>query len=374
MREKLALALMTTDSFLLKDFFNRETIGIIDEAISAVHPAFDSGTFLAAVFDDRWNERELKQRMRHTSTCLRAGLPTEYEAALQILVRASPATAEAGFAAMVLSDFVEAHGVEHFEPSVAALSEFTRVVSAEFAVRPFLVRYPDDMLARMRQWAEDDDPALRRLASEGSRPRLPWGMALKQFKEDPSPILPILETLRHDPSEDVRRSVANNLNDIAKDHPDLVVEVLTRWQDGTAEVADITRHALRVLIKEGHPGALRLLGFSPEPEVVVEDLDVSPEYVSIGDKVVVSFSVRSTGASTQPVVIDGVVHYARPRKRARKVFKWKTAELEAGARLDVKRSVTLQHLSTRRIHPGRHTVAVQVNGSRLAEADFEVTA
>ena len=363
---------MTGERFLLKDFFNRETIGIIADAVVAAYPEFDRRRFHRAVFDEEWQTRELKQRMRHVADALRANLPDDYETALSILVEAAPHTAEAGFAAMVMSDYVEAYGVDHFEASVAALAVFTRTVSAEFAVRPFLARYPQRMLAQMSEWAASDDPALRRLASEGTRPRLPWGMALKQYQADPTPLVPLLETLRHDPSEDVRRSVANNLNDIAKDHPDLVVATLGRWQDETPEVADITRHALRVLIKKGHRGALGLLGFRPDPDVVVEDLTVEPATVQIGDKARVAFSIRSVGDHPQPIVVDGVVHFARPRARSTKIYKWKTTELDPGEQLVMSRSVSLQHMSTRTIHPGTHEVEVQVNGTRLAGVTFEV--
>jgi 3-methyladenine DNA glycosylase AlkC len=363
---------MSDDRFLLKDLYSEDTIGVIAGAVAAAYPDFDAAAFLESVFDEGWADRELKQRMRHTAECLRAALPDDYQAALKVLVQAAPAAGEAGFAAMVLSDFVEAFGTDDFSASIPALAVFTRNVSAEFAVRPFLVEYPDRMLEQMKMWADSDDPALRRLASEGTRPRLPWGMALKQYQADPTPIIPILESLSHDPSEDVRRSVANNLNDIAKDHPDLVVEVLDGWQDGSGEVAEITKHALRVLLKRGHEGALRLLGFHPDPAVSVSDLTVEPGTVAVGGKVSISFVVNSTGETAQPVMVDGVVHYAGAGKRAAKVFKWKAGELGAGERWPIKRSVTLRQMSTRRIYPGTHACEVQINGSRLARIEFEV--
>ena len=199
-------------------------------------------------------------------------------------------------------------------------------------------------------------------------------MALKQYQADPGPLLPLLEGLAHDPSEVVRRSVANNLNDIAKDHPDLVVELLDTWQDGSDEISGITKHALRLLLKQGHEGALRLIVFHPNPAVVVEDLAVEPATVAVGEKVSITFVVRSTGDSSQAVMIDGVVHYARPKGSGSKVFKWKTADLAPSEEVALKRSVTLQQMSTRRIYPGTHACEVQVNGTRLARIEFEVTA
>lgn len=364
---------MGEEPFLLKDFFNPDSMGIVADAIAEVHPGFDRRGFLQTVFDESWEERELKQRMRHAAMTLRALLPEPYEEALEIVRTASPATKPAGFAAMVLSDFVEAFGVDHFEPSLTALRELTKVVSAEFAVRPFLDRYPEQALAHLQEWTADPDWRVRRLASEGSRPRLPWGMALKQLQSDPSPIISILSALRHDPSQDVRRSVANSLNDIAKDHPETVIGLLAEWQDGTEPIAEITKHGLRTLAKQGHPQALDLLGFKPNAEVVVENLTVQPDPVEIGDKATVTFQVRSTGRASQSLMVDGVVTYARPRASASKVFKWKTLDLAPGDIVTVRRSLSLQHMSTRRIHPGQHAVEVQVNGTRLAEATFSVT-
>jgi 3-methyladenine DNA glycosylase AlkC len=365
---------VTDDRFLLKDFFNRDSIGVIAAAVAGAYAEFDKDAFLASVFDSEWGDRELKQRMRHVATALRAALPEDYNQALAILVEAGPAAREAGFAAMVFSDFVEAFGIDHFEASVAALEVFTKNVSAEFAVRPFLVRYPDRMLQQMKEWATDTDPALRRLASEGTRPRLPWGLALKQYQADPRPIVPLLAGLSHDPSEDVRRSVANSLNDIAKDHPDFLVELLDTWQDGSDEISEITGHGLRLLLKRGHDGALRLLGFHPNPAVLVEHLAVDPATVAVGGKVSVTFVVRSTADHSQAVMIDGVVHYPRPTGTGSKVFKWKTTDLADGETLPMKRSVNLQQMSTRRIYPGTHACEVQVNGARLARIEFEVTA
>lgn len=364
---------MSDEPFLLKDHvFNPESITVLARAVHATHPPFQPDHFVGAVFDEDWGARALKERMRHVAECLRTGLPDDYATAVTILRKASPATADAGFAAMAFSDFVEAFGVDDYETSIPALEEFTSVVSAEFAVRPFLLRYPDRMIEQMLTWTGHPDERVRRLASEGSRPRLPWGMALKPFQEDPSPVLLILEQLRHDPSDDVRRSVANNLNDISRDHPGVVVETLTGWQDGTPEVAAITKHALRTLLKQGHPGALCLLGFDPDPEVRIEDLAIEPSVVELGAAASVRFDVISEADRSQLLMIDGVVEFARPQRPSTKVFKWMTVDLEAGGRVRVARNVSVKPLSTRRIYPGTHAIELQVNGARLERIEFEV--
>lgn len=365
---------MADEPFLLKDsFFNRESVEALADAVGSVHDGFNGAGFVDAVLDDQWEARELKARMRWIAEMLRQFLPAEYGEALAILRAASPKTE--GFAAMAFSDFVEAFGVsEDIETSLPALEEFTKVVSAEFAVRPFLIAEPHRMLEQMGEWALNDDWRVRRLASEGSRPRLPWGMGLKSLKTDPAPIIPILETLSHDPSEDVRRSVANSLNDISKDHPELVVELLTDWQDDSDEIADITRHALRTLLKQGNDSALGLLGYRPDVEVSVLGLAAEPDPAFIGGKVTTNFSVRNDEPSAEDLMIDGVVGFHRPGGTSTKVFKWKILRLEPGELISIKRSVTLQQLSTRTVHPGTHTIEIQVNGQRTASISFEVVA
>lgn len=366
---------MGDERFSLKDhLFNADTVAIVADAVHSAHAAFDRDCFVDQVLDEHWEERALKQRMRHMAACLRELLPADYRESIAILRKASPDTAEAGFAAMSFSEFVEAFGVHDYETSVPALAEFTKVVSAEFAVRPFILEYPDRMMGQMLEWARDEDHRVRRLASEGSRPRLPWGMALQPFHIDPSPILPILETLNHDPSEEVRRSVANSLNDISRDHPDVVVATLTRWQDDSQEVTSITKHALRTLLKKGDQGALRLLGFDPHPAVRLAHFAADPRAVEIGAATTVRCEIVSESGEEQKVMIDGVVEFARPKGPSSKVFKWKTATLGPGERLAITRSVSLQPLSTRRIYPGSHSVAVQVNGSLLGRVEFDVIA
>ncbi|MBZ0310407.1 MAG: DNA alkylation repair protein, partial [Anaerolineae bacterium] len=244
---------------LLKNMYNLQVIAAFASAVKAEYPPLDENDFVAAVMDDGWEGRELKQRMRHLSITLRAFLPDDYRAALEILRRAAPCLE--GFVTMTFPDFVELYGLEDWEVSLPALEQFTQQSSAEYAVRPFILREPERMMQQMKAWAQHKSPHVRRLASEGCRPRLPWAMALPIFKRDPAPILPILELLKNDESEYVRRSVSNNLNDISKDNPQVVIETVRRWQqDDSPEMQKLIHHALRTLVKAGHPDALALLG------------------------------------------------------------------------------------------------------------------
>ncbi len=360
------------DAPLLKDFIDRDSVAAIARAVSEAAGGLDETAMVDRVLDDEWEGRALKQRIRHIAVAVRSFLPEGYGEALGIM-RAAAREVDAGWMSVwAFNDFVEEFGVDDPDLSLPALEQFTKLASAEFAVRPFIVRYPERMAAQMLEWAQDEDPLVRRLASEGFRPRLPWGMGLPALKQDPSPILPVLALLRRDPSEDVRRSVANNLNDISKDHSQLVVDLLTEWSDGSAEMDALTKHALRTLLKKGHPGALLALGFNAA-EVSINDVSVAPARVPVGEHVVLEFNVASTASDSQRVMVDyAVVFQNVSGTGSRKIFKGTVAELGTGQALLVRRKISLAQQSTRRIIPGPHSVEIQVNGAVLASVQFDV--
>ena len=365
--------LLMSDAPLLKDMVDEQSVRGIAAAIGAVSPEFDGEAFVAAVFADGWADRALKQRIRHIAVTARSLLPADYADALQVLRVAAHDPRVEGFAAWCFNDFVEEYGVDHPDLSLPALEQFTQRASSEFAVRPFINRYPDRMAQQMLEWAGNPDAAVRRLATEGFRPRLPWGMGIPALKKDPSPVLPVLELLRDDPSETVRRSVANNMNDISKDHPDLAVAVLEGWGAEKEEAVALRKHALRTLLKQGHAGALELLGFSKDAKATVTEISVVPREGRVGEHVTMEFTVVSTGVEPQPVMIDYAVRYQNVSGTgSRKVFKGKVEELAAGASITLKRKISLQQMTTRRIVPGPHVVEAQLNGVVRAEAAFDV--
>ncbi len=364
---------MAEEQFLLKDLFDPESVGALADGVAAAWDGFERTEFLEAVFDDAWPGLELKQRMRHIATVLRSVLPGGYRDQLQILLSAAAHTPP-GFPAMAFSDFVEAFGTDDWAASVPALERFTTLVSAEFAIRPFIASDPERTLAKMVEWARHSDPAVRRLASEGSRPRLPWGMRLKQLVEDPSPVLPILELLRDDPDEVVRRSVANNLNDISKDHAPIVIDVLRGWSETpSANTAALTKHALRTLLKRGDRDALELMGFRPDPAVTSRGLSVEPDVVRIGATAQMQFELTASGDEPQHLMVDYAIHYVKANgATAPKVFKLKTLVLEPGETVVIRRKLTFKQMSTRTHRPGTHRVEVMANGTSLGSVSFEL--
>lgn len=360
----------------LKNMYNRVFSDALSAAIVAVHPPFDADAFHARLYDDAWEGRELKARMRHITHTLRAALPQPYREALGILRQASPALNGLGFAPMIFPDFVEVYGLDDWEASLLALEQFTQQTSAEFAVRPFLLQDQPRMMAQMTRWAAHPSEHLRRLASEGSRPRLPWAMALPALKADPTPILLILDRLKDDESEYVRRSVANNLNDISKDNPQVVLDTLRDWRaDASQNVQRLTSHALRTLVKAGHPEALGLLGYANDAAFAVTNLTASPDTVVVGDRLMFAFAVTSEAQAEQAAMIDYAIVFRRANGQpSRKVFKGIKRSFAPGESLSVEWRHSFRPITTRVYYPGEHAVEVQVNGVVLAQQVFMLAA
>ena len=243
---------------LLKNAFNKQYISQLSQLIYAEHKPFNRGQFSKDVFSNQWRNYELKQRMRHISHCLNAHLPKNYKQSVSILDKVAPQFT--GMTGMQFPDFIEVFGLKNkdLKTSLKALEKWTKYSSSEFAIRPFIVRHPEPTLKRLYDWSSSKSEHIRRLSSEGCRPRLPWAMALPEFKKDPRPIIGILEKLKEDPSLYVRRSVANNINDITKDNPELALKLVTGWKGANEETDWIIKHSMRTLLKASHPKALKL--------------------------------------------------------------------------------------------------------------------
>ncbi len=356
----------------LKDlFFSSSFVSQLRDAIQQVYPDFDKEKFIRLVHDDTWEAKELKEKMRHITHCLHETLPKDYPEALEILTKVAPSFGS--FDAMVFPDYVECYGLDHWDLSLPALAFFTKYASSEYAVRPFLARDPKRAMAYVRVWAEDQNHHVRRLASEGCRPRLPWGMALPAFKKDPSPILLILERLKDDESEYVRKSVANNLNDISKDHPELVLDVCERWYGHTKNTDWLAKHACRGMLKAGNRRALSLFGFGDPTHVSVENLRLDKDTLAIGEDLEFTFELRVDTDKACKVRLELGVYYAKPKGGlSRKVFQITERSFEPGShRISKKRSFADQ--STRKHYAGEHQISIIVNGVEKAKASLELT-
>ncbi len=365
----------------LKSKYGPEIPKRIAKMIEAVHPAFPTKAFLNDVLAG-YDALELMPRGAHIAAGLKKHLPAAYPRAVNILVNSmGPKTAQiegngmAPFLYMPHAMFVAKHGLAHFAESMQAQYEITQRFTAEFSIRPFVEQHPDATLNQLKTWAADPSHHVRRLVSEGIRPRLPWASRLREFQRDPRPVLALLELLKDDASLYVRRSVANNLNDIGKDHPVLLVEVAARWMKGASPEREwIVRHALRSAIKRGDRAALAVLGFGGSNKAQVSNGRVAPVSVKIGGRITLSFLLTNRGRQPLPTVVDYVVYFIKANGTASpKVFKLKKLVLAPGETAAVTKSLVLKEMTTRKHYPGGHRVGVLINGEEHPVGQFRLS-
>lgn len=371
----------------LRDFYDASVVADIAGDLKRAYPAFDTRAFTKDCLDGL-AQLSLTGRAAHIAAAMRRHLPADFDQVADILERSLGAHHEstdsfgmAPFKYLPHTMLTASDGLGHFEASMRLQYEITQRFSAEFSIRAFLNTHPEATYARFIEWSADPNPHVRRLVSEGSRPRLPWAPRLRHFQKDPKPVLALLERLKDDPELYVRRSVANNLNDIAKDHPDLVVDVCRRWlaevRSGRADARPnrewIVKHALRSLVKAGHKGALDLMGAGAKPKIRIERIVITPKRVKKGGRVDCTLSVVSTSKAPQDLLIDYVVHYMKADgKTSPKVFKLKRLTLGRKESAALKITVKLADLTTRKHYPGQHRIDLLVNGQKYPVGEFQL--
>jgi len=348
--------------------------------IRAVHADFPHDAFIKDALSG-FGPLSLTGRGFQIAAALRKHLPAEYPQAIDVLLASTAQPhdhrASGGMAAFLYMPhlfFVARHGLDHFEDSMRAQYALTQLFTAEFSIRAYLEKHPEATLARLREWTRDPSPHVRRLVSEGTRPRLPWAPRLRAFQKDPRPVIELLELLKDDPELYVRRSVANNLNDIGKDHPELLTTVAKRWLRGASEERRwIVNHALRSAVKRADAGALGALGYGTKAEVSLRDKRVTPARAKIGGSVTVSFTLVNTKSAAQRIMVDLVVHFVKARGTGAKTFKMKALTLAPRGQVAVSKKIALKQLTTRKHYPGIHEVEALLNGRRVALGRFTLT-
>ncbi len=364
----------------LKNQFGAEIPRTLARMISQVSPAFEQEAFINEALDG-YEALDLMQRGKKIARALRCYLPDSYPEAVEILLRSLGPKLEdtqgqgmTPFLYLPHVCYVAEYGLEHFEASMTAQYELTQRFTAEFSIRPFLERHKVATLARLKEWASDPSPHVRRLVSEGTRPRLPWAPRLREFQKDPRPVLELLELLKDDADLYVRRSVANNLNDIGKDHPNSLVETTRRWmQDASDERRWLVSHALRSAVKRGEAGALEVMGFGEEAAVAVGNIDITPQRAVMGGAVEIAFEVGNTAANFQRVLVDMRIHFVKANGKTNpKVFKLKAVNLAPSETAQLRKSVSLAEMTTRKHYAGTHKVDVVLNGRIQSLGEFEL--
>ena len=350
--------------------------------------SFDTQAFLRQI-EPGYESLELMARGQRIAQALQAHLPQDVPRALRVLVDSmdppmgldaagEPDAGDRPYSAFLYlphSMYIGTHGLPHFEAAMAAQHALTQRFTAEFCIRPYLLHRQGDTLARLRDWAQDDNAHVRRLVSEGTRPRLPWAPRLPAFQANPQLALPLLGALKDDQSSYVRRSVANHLGDIAKDHPDLAVGTARTWLQGAPAPREaLVRHGLRFLIKRGDAGALDALGVGHAVALDVRAARVLPARARIGDKVRIEAELHNPTPQPQRVLADLKVHYVKDHGGAApKVFKLQTLDIPPGATVAVGKTLSLQQMTTRTHYPGAHQVELVLNGRPQPLGQFQLS-
>ena len=346
----------------------------------------DEKKFVSQVMDNEWENRELMQRVRHITTVLKNFLPADYKDAIGKILDLIKCLRARGvdFSEVddnkfglsleyggILSCFIEMYGSDDYSTSIKAIEEVTQFTSCEFSVRPLIIKYPNEMMNQMLVWSKHKHWGVRRLSSEGCRPRLPWAMALPDLKKNPLPIIPILENLKNDKSKFVRLSVANNLNDISKDNPKTVIDLMRKWKGENENIDWIIKHASRTLLKDGNAEVLKLFGLDTGKNIDIKDFQILTPNVKIGNSLEFCFKLLNNNSSKTKIRLEYGIYYQKAnRTLSKKVHKISEKEYAEKSTTQITRKHPFKIVTTRVLYPGLHQVSLIINGNELEKYDF----
>jgi len=360
---------------LLKNMYNKKSLKKLAVDIKSAYSPFQVDEFLKSTMDQTWDSLELKARGRQISINLGKHLPSNYSEAIKVIDKliANYGSWIDDTFNMFFLDFIEVFGQDevNWDISINAIERYTPYASGEFAVRPFIINNEERMMAQMYAWAKHENEHVRRLASEGCRPALPWAQALPKYKKDPSPILPILAQLKTDESVWVRKSVANNLNDISKTHPDLVVAIAKDWHGKNEHTDWIVKHGCRTLLKKGNREALAIFGYNNTNAIDISNFCLEPTSITIGENITFSFSILAKRATK--VRLEYGIDYVKAKdKKSRKIFKISEISLKENEKKFYVKKHAFADVSVRKHYPGTHTITLIANGTEQGKLDFEL--
>lgn len=368
-----------------KNLLSKEVIHGIATHFKKQWPQFNRESFITGATKNL-DSLELKQRSGQITQTMITCLPADFEKVGEIMLASLGTELEddlsageidsqgiVGWAVIPMVHYVGLKGQGHFDLSMTLLKEMTKRCSSEFGIRFFLLQSTEKTLSVLKTWTEDSNHHVRRLVSEGTRPRLPWAMRLPMFIKDPEPVIELLERLKDDEKEYVRRSVANNLNDIAKDHPNRVAQIAGQWLKNAGKSRKrLVRHGCRTLIKNGHEQTLKVLGYKA-PNINEATIDIETPKVEFGNFLQFTLSLTSASGHSQPVIIDYIIHHRKANGgTSPKVFKWRKTTLPTNKKLVLTKKHTIKKITTRVYYGGLHRIEVMVNGVTVASAEFEL--
>ena len=364
-------------STLLKDLYSPAFFDQFAATLKKTVPAIDQKKFIEEIFTPVFKDFELKQRMAHIAHVLHRFFPHDYKDAAPLLCELVEQIKTHGPAAssieyLFIPEYIYLYGLEDYQRSVAAMEKITRFITCEFAVRHFILRYEQKMMPQMLKWSQHKNRHVRRLATEGCRPRLPWAMALPGLKKDPSPVLSILENLKQDSCEVVRRSVANNLNDISKDHPALALQIAQKWKGLGADTDAIIKHGLRTLLKAGDPSVLSFYKLKAD-QFKLSRFKISTPQVMTGEYLQFEFMVENISNKIETLRLEYAVHYLKNNgSLSKKVFKISERTVQAGEKIQIIRRQSFRPITTRVFYKGTHRLSVMMNGKESKTLSFEL--
>ncbi|MFT4776175.1 MAG: 3-methyladenine DNA glycosylase AlkC [Oleispira sp.] len=379
---------------LFKDNLSLEKISTLASSIAEqgaqYNISFDEDYFqqqltecCLAQSEKQWQGLSLMQRLRAAARALYLTMPQQEGA--DVVVDALQGNDQlSSWLSLVCCEYIAIHQNLNLEQGLKYLQKMTEFFSAEFAIRHFIIKRPKETLAILTTWLEHDNHHVRRLISEGTRPRLPWGMRLSIFIDQPELVMPLLLALRNDDAEYVRRSVANHLNDIAKDHPQLIITTAQQWLADEAlaslnsvqrkQRVKLIRHACRTLFKQGEPAVMALFGYQPAHDVNCH-LSSDQLMVPFGGHFEFEMTLEKNTTHASQLMVDYVMHFQKANgKQAPKVFKWLDRSLTDTTLEKISRKHSFKKISTRKYYPGTHRLEVMVNGIIKAQIEFELLA
>jgi 3-methyladenine DNA glycosylase AlkC len=355
----------------LKNMFSKKFYVNLAELFYRVDKKFNRAKFVSDVTKNM-EEMSLNQRMRNTSVVLKRYLPEDYKSAIEIMKDVVPQL-DYRYTSLIFPDFVGQYGHDHFQISMDALKYFTQFGSSEFAIREFLKRDFKKTIAVMKKWATDENIHVRRLASEGSRPRLPWSFNLDEVIKNPELTRPILEALKADKEVYVKKSVANHLNDFSRINPEWMLKLIHSWDRNNKDTAWIIKRASRTLIKKGDAHTLHMLDFEKNVKAVIKKFTIQKTIVHLGETQIFSFDLISEKSTSQKLAIDFVVHYKKKLGNSSpKVFKLKEVDLQPNQTICLTKSIRITDFTTRKHHPGKHIIEIMINGKIMGKKEFEL--
>lgn len=372
-----------------KNMFNEQFFDKFTKDLKLVINDWDTGKFASQIVNGDWENMGYKQRIAHITRNLHTILPADYKTAVDKILELLDCIKDSlpdfsqiddknfGLLALeygaILDNYIEQYGMDDYETSIKAIEKVTQFTTCEFVTHAFIAKYPEEMMKQMLAWSKHEHWGVRRLASEGCRPRLPWAMSLPNLKKDPTPIIPILENLKNDPSRFVRLSVANNLNDIAKDNPELVIELAKSWKGDSKEVDWVIKHGCRTLLKQGNPEIMKLFGLESIENIAIEGFHISADKIKIGNSLEFGFSLSNNSDKKATVRLEYGIYYQMSNGAlSRKIYKISEKEYAGNTVTQISRKHSFRVITTRKFYPGLHQITLIINGKECERLNFKL--